>query len=377
MDVSNFFASNIPLFSICVVLILISIRNFKVRKIESIYFLIFTGILLLLSVVVAMEQYASSVGNIYLATIFTSIGYSARPVLILIFILLANMNEKRSVWYYRFFIGLLCINALIYVIPWFFNVPWMSTAVFHYDLINGHAVFKYGGFLNYTSHAIALFFLVVLIYFSIASFQGKHRRDGIVLILCGVTILATVVTEMVLQRTDLLNIVSGICILIDYIFIISINASRDPLTHLYDRRTYYEDLTKYENLINGIIQLDMNELKYYNDNFGHEAGDEALVSLANIFTSSIMSKSMCAYRLSGDEFLILMFQGKKEQLDEVVNNIKEQLSASKYSAALGSYFIEKSDKVTFDQAMKIAEKLMYEDKNRFYIQSGHDRRGRK
>ena len=376
MDVSNFFASNIPLFSICLVLILISIRNFKVRKKESVYFLIFTGILLILSVVVVMEQYASVTGNIYLATIFTSIGYAARPVLILIFILLANMNEKRSIWYYRVFIGLLCINALVYVIPWFFNVPWMSTAVFHYELVDGKAVFQYGGFLNYTSHAIALFFLVVLIYFSIASFQGKHRRDGIVLILCGLIILATVITEMVTKRTDLLNIISGICIMIDYIFIISINASRDPLTHLYDRRTYYEDLTKYQNLINGIIQLDMNELKYYNDNYGHEAGDEALVSLANIFTSSIVSKNMCAYRLSGDEFLILMFQGKKEQLDEVVNNIKEQLSTSKDSAAMGSYFIEKGDNTTFDEAMKKAEKLMYKDKNDYYIKSGHDRRGR-
>ena len=376
MDVSNFFASNIPLFSICLVLILISIRNFKVRKKESIYFLIFTGILLILSVVVVMEQYASVTGNIYLATIFTSIGYAARPVLILIFILLANMNEKRSIWHYRVFIGLLCINALVYVIPWFFNVPWMSTAVFHYELVDGKAVFQYGGFLNYTSHAIALFFLVVLIYFSIASFQGKHRRDGIVLILCGLIILATVITEMVTKRTDLLNIISGICIMIDYIFIISINASRDPLTHLYDRRTYYEDLTKYQNLINGIIHLDMNELKYYNDNYGHEAGDEALVSLANIFTSSIVSKNMCAYRLSGDEFLILMFQGKKEQLDEVVNNIKEQLSTSKYSAAMGSYFIEKGDNTTFDKAMKKAEMLMYKDKNDYYIKSGHDRRGR-
>lgn len=376
MDVSNFFASNIPLFSICLVLILISIRNFKVRKKESVYFLIFTGILLILSVVVVMEQYASVTGNIYLATIFTSIGYAARPVLILIFILLANMNEKRSIWYYRVFIGLLCVNALVYVIPWFFNVPWMSTAVFHYELVDGKAVFQYGGFLNYTSHAIALFFLVVLIYFSIASFQGKHRRDGIVLILCGLIILATVITEMVTKRTDLLNIISGICIMIDYIFIISINASRDPLTRLYDRRTYYEDLTKYENLINGIIQLDMNELKYYNDSFGHEAGDEALVSLANIFTSSIVSKNMCAYRLSGDEFLILMFQGKKEQLDEVVSNIKEQLSTSKYSAAMGSYFIEKGDNTTFDEAMKKAEKLMYKDKNDYYIKSGQDRRGR-
>ena len=377
MDVSNFFASNIPLFAVCLVMILISIRNIRVRRRESIYFLVFTGILLFLAVVVVMEQYASISGNIYLATIFTSLGYTARPVLLLIFILLANMNEKRNIWFYRIFIGLLGLNALIYILPWFFGVPWMSTAVFHYELEGGLAVFKYGGFLNYSSHIISLFYLLVLAYFSVVSFQGKHRRDGLVLILCAAIILATVITEMVTHRTDLLNITSGICIMINYIFIVSINSSRDPLTHLYDRRTYYDDLSSYKNTINGVVQIDMNELKYYNDNFGHEAGDEALKTLADIFSSSIIPKVMCAYRLSGDEFLILMFQGKKEQLELVVNNIKEQVSLSKYSVAIGYYFIEKGDKTSFEEAMKIAEKYMYDDKSKFYVESGHDRRGRK
>lgn len=376
MDVSNFFASNIPLFSICLVMILISISNIRVRRRESIYFLVFTGILLFLAVVVVMEEYASISGNIYLATIFTSLGYTARPVLLLIFILLANMNTKRNIWFYRIFIGLLGLNALIYIIPWFFGVPWMSTAVFHYELIGGKAVFKYGGFLNYSSHIISLFYLLTLAYLSIMSFQGKHRRDGFVLILCAVIILATVITEMVTHRTDLLNITSGVCIMINYIFIVSINTSIDPLTHLYDRRTYYDDLSKYKNTINGVIQIDMNELKFYNDNYGHEAGDEALKALANIFSSSINQNTMCAYRISGDEFLVLMFQGKKEQLDETVKTIKERIAETKYSAAIGSYFIEKGDDTTFDQAMKLAEKNMYQDKNDYYVKSGHDRRGR-
>ena len=43
---------------------------------------------------------------------------------------------------------------------------------------------------------------------------------------------------------------------------------------------------------------------------------------------------------------------------------------------MGSCFIEKGDNTSFDEAMKKAEKLMYKDKNEYYIKSGHDRRGR-
>ena len=375
--VSNYFASNIPLFAVAVVMILISIRNIRVRKKESIYFLVFTGILLFLSVVVLVEQYAFENGLVYLATIFTSLGYSTRPILLLIFIILANMDEKRSPWFFRIFISLLVINVIIYILPWFFNVPGVSKAVFYYELVGGKAIFNYGTtVLNYSSHIISLGYLLVLAYLSIVRFQGKHRRDGLVLILCALIILSAVVTEMVLHRTDLLNISSGICIMIDYIFIVSINFSRDPLTNLYDRRTYYEDITKFKNIINGYIVIDMNELKYFNDNFGHEVGDDALKTLAGIFSNSINPATMCAYRLSGDEFLILMFQGKKEQLDTTLSKIKEQLAHCKYSAALGCYFVEKGENITFDEAIKKAEKLMYEDKNKYYVQSGHDRRGR-
>ena len=207
-------------------------------------------------------------------------------------------------------------------------------------------------------------------------FHGKHRRDGIVLILCVAIVLITVVVEMLVNRNDLLNIVCEICAMINYIFIMSVNSSRDPLTNLYDRRTYYEDVARYKNLINGIIQIDMNELKYVNDHYGHVEGDNALTSLANIFEECIETSLMCSYRLSGDEFLILMFQGKKEKLENTVKIIKKRIEESKYSAAVGYYFITKDDKTTFEEALKKSEELMYLDKNEHYASIERERRER-
>lgn len=375
MDIVNYLASNVPLFSICLVMISLSIRNFKIKKVEAFLFLLFTGIVIFLALVVGIEIISQREGLVVLGTIFTSLGYISRPILLYVFILLANMDQTRSKKFYYIFGIPLLINTVIYLFPLFFGVDALAKLVFYYQLNpDGTASFIRGGFLNFSSHIVSGFLLLGLIYVSTLRFYGKHRRDGLVFILCAAIIILTVTTEMLLNRTDLLNIVCEICVLICYIFIISVNASRDPLTHLYDRRTYYEDISHYKDIVNGIIQIDMNELKFLNDNHGHEEGDIALTKIAEVLEQSINRSSMCAYRLSGDEFLVLMYQGKKEDLDATVQSIKERMAKTEYSIAIGSFYYEKADDINYEQAMKKAEELMYEDKSNHYKESGHDRR---
>lgn len=374
MDFLNYLVNNIPLFCISAVMLFIAIRNIKVRRRESIYFIVFTAIVLFLSVVVFFEKYAQKVGNVTLGTIFTSCGYIFRPILLFIFVLLANMEEKRSRRFYLIFGIPLIVNIIIYIFPLFMGVPGISTLVFYYQAnADGTASFIRGTFLNFFSHAICAIYIGLLFYISTVRFHGKHRQDGLVLILCAFIIIITVAAEMLTNRNDLLNIVCEICAMINYIFIISVNASKDPLTNLYDRRTFYEDVSRYGSDINGVIQMDMNELKYLNDNYGHGEGDAALQFLANVFENSLNRSIMCAYRISGDEFVILMFKGTEEQLEKSAKDIKQLLVDSNYSAAVGYYFINDKS-ISFDEAMKKAEKLMYIDKAHYYEESGHDRR---
>lgn len=375
-DFIGYITDNIPLFSIALVIFFIALRNYKIRKKESILFITFISIVLFLSVVVRVEMYSEKIGNIYSGTIFSSLGYAIRPVLLFVFILLANMDQKRSKLFYYACLIPLFVNLIIYLLPLFFGVPGVSTVVFHYALKeDGTAEFVRGTVLNYASHILAAFYLCVLVYVGTLRFHGKHRRDGIVIILCVFIITATVIAETFTDRSDLLNNVCAICAMINYIFIMSVNTSRDPLTNLYDRRTYYEDVSRFKSIINGIIQIDMNELKFLNDTYGHGVGDSALNELAKIFESCIDETSMCVYRLSGDEFLILMFQGRKEILTNTVYQIKEKIKDSAYTAAIGYFYIDKENKtITFEEAMREAEKLMYQDKAEYYVQSGRDRR---
>ena len=378
MDIPNYLISNIPLFSISAVMIFLAIRNFRVRRKESIYFLVFTSIVLVLSAVCALEKYSQRAGLPVVGTIFTTLGYILRPILLFIFVLLSNMDFKRERWFFNM-IGIpLLINTTVYILPLFMGVEPLRTLVFYYQMNDaGGADFMRGTFLNFTSHAICLFYLGVLVFVSTVRFHGKHRRDGLVLLLCVAVILLTVIAEMITGRNDLLNIVCEICAMINYIFIMTVNSSRDPLTNLYDRRTYLEDVSRYKSIVNGLIMIDMNELKFVNDNYGHQIGDEALHELAQIFDTSVEPSIMCTYRVSGDEFIILMFQGKIEQLDSTVTRIRQRVDECKYSAAIGSCFIDKkAGDISFEEAYQKAEELMYQDKSKHYVETGHDRRRR-
>ena len=377
MEFLKYLANNIPLFSICATMIYIAFRNIRLRRKESIYFLAFSTILVILSVVVEMEKYSQRMGYVMVGTIFTSLGYILRPSLLFIFILLANMEYKRTKAFYLIMFIPLLVNLIVYLIPLFTGVQAFRELVFYYQAVgDGTAEFKRGTFLNFFSHAVSLFYLGILIYVSTMRFQGKHRRDGVVLIICVAIIFITVMTEVLTGRNDLLNIVCGICMMINYIFILSVNSSRDPLTNLYDRRTYYEDISRYKNQVKGVIQIDVNGLKHLNDTYGHDAGDKALLTVSRILEKNLGNAEMCAYHLSGDEFLIIMYQGKNEALERTVDNIRAEVSETEYSVAVGYYFVNKNENITYEVALKKAEELMYSDKERYYQVSGNDRRRR-
>ncbi len=87
----------------------------------------------------------------------------------------------------------------------------------------------------------------------------------------------------------------------------------DPMTGLYNRR-YYEhyqatefDLDTPSNKV-GLIFLDIDNLKAFNDSpGGHDAGDEAIMSVAEYFQQNIRSNTDVVMRFGGDEFLLLCY----------------------------------------------------------------------
>jgi diguanylate cyclase (GGDEF)-like protein len=88
-------------------------------------------------------------------------------------------------------------------------------------------------------------------------------------------------------------------------------AIRDPLTGLFNRRYLEETMEREINRVKrqetylGVIMMDLDHFKRYNDTFGHSAGDELLRALSNLLKSHIRGEDI-ACRYGGEEFLLIL-----------------------------------------------------------------------
>jgi diguanylate cyclase (GGDEF)-like protein/PAS domain S-box-containing protein len=95
-------------------------------------------------------------------------------------------------------------------------------------------------------------------------------------------------------------------------------ADHDPLTSLYSRRRFHEELSRHleEALRYGthgaVLFMDLDDFKIVNDNLGHRAGDALLVSLSSLFRKQLRLSDVLA-RLGGDEFAFLLPRATREE----------------------------------------------------------------
>jgi diguanylate cyclase (GGDEF)-like protein/PAS domain S-box-containing protein len=108
-------------------------------------------------------------------------------------------------------------------------------------------------------------------------------------------------------------------------------AIRDPLTGLYNRR-YMRDAfsrefsraTRERHSIS-VIMLDMDELKWLNDTYGHHIGDRALQTFASCLQAMIRAEDIVC-RYGGDEFTVVMSQTEVEDAVKRIEEWREFLS---------------------------------------------------
>jgi diguanylate cyclase (GGDEF)-like protein/PAS domain S-box-containing protein len=105
-------------------------------------------------------------------------------------------------------------------------------------------------------------------------------------------------------------------------------AIRDPLTGLYNRR-YLEETMERElhrsrrlKVPLGVVMMDLDHFKDFNDNFGHAGGDAMLSSLATVITAGIRTEDI-ACRYGGEEFLLVMPGASLETTRERAENVRQ------------------------------------------------------
>jgi diguanylate cyclase (GGDEF)-like protein len=104
----------------------------------------------------------------------------------------------------------------------------------------------------------------------------------------------------------------------------------DPLTGLYNRRYMEETLeletrraVRKEKSI-GVLMLDIDHFKTFNDRFGHAAGDELLKALASLTLANLRSGDI-ACRFGGEEFLLILPEASAEVALRRAEDLREHV----------------------------------------------------
>ncbi len=123
-----------------------------------------------------------------------------------------------------------------------------------------------------------------------------------------------------------------------------------------------------------IFMIDMNDLKYINDTYGHYTGDEYIKGIGVILSKLEKAKhNIKAYRYAGDEFILIVYNKNNDEIKEIISFIKKHTSKFnldtcdyKLSVAIGYSYSNKieyrSDEFNVYNLIKRADKYMYENK---------------
>ncbi len=142
-------------------------------------------------------------------------------------------------------------------------------------------------------------------------------------------------------------------------------ATTDSLTGALNRVAYKNDLKVFDEekpLDFSCIYVDVNELHLRNNQYGHAAGDEMLLYIANTLKEVFYGHNV--YRMGGDEFLVFCQNVEQEAMKKSIEIFTEQLKPKDYHVAIGMSY--RSQNTGTEEMVREAEVRMYEAKAEYY-----------
>lgn len=150
-------------------------------------------------------------------------------------------------------------------------------------------------------------------------------------------------------------------------------ATTDSLTRLKNRRAFFEigvghfAFARRHGSDLSVIAIDIDHFKKVNDTYGHQAGDEALVSVAEVLRTSTRVEDIPA-RIGGEEFAILLPDTNRLGAAVLAERIRVSIGKRTItvgghaltltiSAGIASYGSDAKD--SLEQLMSVADKRLY------------------
>jgi diguanylate cyclase (GGDEF)-like protein len=128
-------------------------------------------------------------------------------------------------------------------------------------------------------------------------------------------------------------------------------ANRDGLTGIHNRRLFDEHLDRCwsqairEQVPLGLLLVDIDHFKAYNDHYGHQAGDECLRQVAACLSRCARRPLDITARYGGEEFAIVLYDARRDHVEEAARRIQ---------AGIAALALEHAAAPTFDKRVTVS-----------------------
>jgi diguanylate cyclase (GGDEF)-like protein len=220
---------------------------------------------------------------------------------------------------------------------WFGGIVYLIFCGFIFANIFTHGIFDFDADLNvihnhfyfvisYGFSGFYALFFYVLLFINFRKIPNKHLF--LALSFLPLIVLVGLLLEHFFNGWLMVGPAYSVALLFAYLFIqnsavdriigeLSYEASRDPLTGLYNR-SYFEremarDLNPKKEKLVALALIDIDGLKRINDTLGHPVGDEAIRKMGEILKKHLTSAEIIA-RIGGDEFAAIIIDKSQDEL---------------------------------------------------------------
>lgn len=363
--------TNLPLFAICFAMLAILWKSKVVGTRDVSGYRLVTCALLVSSFIEALDHYIEGLGIQAAGALVThrfiaaSFSYMFKPVVpMLVLFGIYRSHKKKISWQW--------IPVAVYLAIFTVNI-FLPMKFFNINETNDYVRDPNWGWLTFSSFVLSFFYLILIVANSFNIFTDRTAGELIGLISIVLSVCTAHIIESVFEVFNLGNQVSAIGVLFFYLFIVIKYGKIDPLTGLFTRATFFDHQERYKKFA-AVISIDMNNLKYYNDNFGHAKGDEALETIGKEIRA-VSSSNVHPFRMGGDEFLILTFNMSEEQVRILVSKLQFAINKNtEYDIAIGyayrhnneplRYSISQADAVMYEQKTQMKKDIFHVKKNR-------------
>jgi diguanylate cyclase (GGDEF)-like protein len=153
-------------------------------------------------------------------------------------------------------------------------------------------------------------------------------------------------------------------------------AETDGLTRLYNRRILDEILPRIwrhadrEKTSLGLLLIDIDFFKQFNDHYGHQAGDDCLRKIAAALKGSVRRPLDYAARYGGEEFLIVLYAPTLDFINRVIEEFKDDIQrleikhekstvSDLVTVSVGAGLIWPSGDLRVDSSLKKVDDALY------------------